>query len=118
MQKKEEIYKTIAEHFNLLVRPDNETIEKYQWIEDKSDNIANDELLATFLIWFFNHPHDGFSKRVSDSVQKLVLYEPDLMIPILINEISINEPNVSSVKCSLILKNIANEVNQIQFGIF
>lgn len=109
LQKTEEIYKTIAEHFNLLVRPNNETIEKYQWIEDNSDDKTNDELLATFLIWFFNHPNDGFSKRVYDSTQKLVLYEPELMIPILINEISINEPNVSSVKCSLILKNIANE---------
>ena len=109
LPKTEEIIKTIAKHFNLLARPDNEAIEKYEWIEGNSKDITNDELLATFLIWFFNHPHDGFSNRASDSIQKLVHYNPELIIPILIKEISINAPNISSVKCSLILKNIANE---------
>ena len=109
LQKTEEIYKTIAEHFILLVRPDDETIAKYKWIEDEYENTTNDELLAAFLIWFLNHPHEGFSKRAFNSIQKLVLYEPELIIPILIKEVSSNEPKISPVKCSLILKNISNE---------
>lgn len=109
LEKTEKIYGTISEHFTLLVRPNDETIKKYEWIEDKSNFTTNDELLAAFLIWFLNHPNDGFSNRAYISIQKLVLYEPELMIPILIKEVSSNKVNSSPVKCSLILKNIAIE---------
>ena len=109
LEKTEKIYKTITEHFSILVNPDDEAFAKYEWIEGETDNKTNDELLASFLIWFLNHPHAGFSKRAFDSIQKLVLYEPGLMIPILIKEVSSNEPKISSVKCSLILKNISIE---------
>lgn len=107
LNKTEEIYRTIAEHLSLLVCPDDETIAKYKWIEDKSINQTNDELLAQFLIWFLNHPDEGYSKRAFNSLQKISQYEPELMIPILIKEVSSNEPNISPVKCSLILKNIS-----------
>ncbi len=109
LQTTEEIYRAIAEHFTLLVCPDDETISKYEWIESESENKTNDELLATFLIWFLNHPNEGYSNRAFDSIQKLALYEPELMIPVLIKEASSNEPNISPVKCSLILKNISIE---------
>jgi hypothetical protein len=109
LQTTEDIYKTIAEHFKLLVRPDDETISKYDWIEEETDNKTNDELLTEFLIWFLNHPNKGFSDRTFESIKKLAHYEPELMIPALIKEVSSNEPNVSPVKCSLILKSIANE---------
>tara|TARA_R110001592_G_scaffold96331_4_gene276806 strand:- start:127321 stop:131199 length:3879 start_codon:yes stop_codon:yes gene_type:complete len=113
LQKTEEIYKTIAEHFTLLVRPDDESITKYKWIEDEAESATNDELLAAFLIWLLNHPHEGFSKRAFNSIQKLVLYEPELIIPILIKEVSSNEPKISSIKCSLILKNISIEKPEV-----
>jgi len=109
LQTTEEIYKTIAEHFTLLVRPDTETFSKYEWIEGESGNKTNDELLAAFIIWFLNHPDEGFSKRTSSSIQKLSLYDPELMIPILIKEVTSNKPSISTVKCSLILKDISIE---------
>ena len=109
LEKTKEIYKTITEHFSLLIRPDTETISKYDWIEAETSMKTNDELLAKFLIWFLNHPNEGFSKRAFYSIQKLAIYEPELIIPILIEEISSNEPNVSPVKCSLILRNISIE---------
>jgi len=107
LEKKEGIYKTIAEHFTILVNPDDETFSKYEWIKKESNNKTNDELLASFLIWFLNHPHEGFSKRAFNSLQKLVIYEPELMIPTLIKEVCSDVPNTSPVKCSLILKNIS-----------
>lgn len=109
LQTTEDIYKTIAEHFKLLVHPDVETISKYDWIEEETDNKTNDELLTNFLIWFLNHPNKGFSDRTFESIEKLALYEPGLMVPALIKEVCSNESNVSPVRCSLILKNIATE---------
>lgn len=109
LNKTEEIYKTIAEHFTILVRPDKETIEKYDWIEQKTDIKTNDELLIAFLLWFLNHPNKGFAERAFNSIQKLVIYEPELIIPILIQEVCSNVPGISPVKCSLILKNISIE---------
>lgn len=109
LQTTEDIYKTIVEHFNLLVRPDDETISKYDWIEEETDNKTNDELLTDFLIWFLNHPNRGFSDRTFESIEKLALYEPKLMIPALIKELCSNKPNISPVRCSMILKNIATK---------
>lgn len=109
LQTTEEIYKVISEHFTLLVHPDDETFSKYKWIETESDNKTNDELLAAFLVWFLNHPNEGYSQRAFDSIQKLSLYEPELMIPVLIKEVSSNEPSISPVKCSFLLKNISFE---------
>ena len=107
IDKTEEIYKTIAKHFSLLIRPDEETIAKYNWIEDKTFKGNNDELLAKFLIWFLNHPNEGILTRTFNAIKKLVIYEPDLMIPFIIEEIASSEPNASPLKCSLILKDIS-----------
>jgi hypothetical protein len=113
IEKTEEVYKAIIRHFTLLVRPDSETIEKYAWIKSKSETLSNDELLSEFLIWFLNHPNKGFSKRAFNSLQKLAVHDPGLIIPILLVKSCSDEPNDVPIKCSVILKNISIENPEI-----
>jgi hypothetical protein len=102
-----EIYNLISEHFTLLIKPEQRAFDKYDWLvtEDIKDN--NDSQLAKFLIWFLNHPVKRIRERATKSIQKLCVYDPTLIIPLLLEECLSEKPDISPEKCSQILVSLS-----------
>jgi hypothetical protein len=103
----ENIYRTISEHFTLLIRPNDKEFKKYEWIEKEPPEQSNDLLLLKFIIWLLNYPSKEISERTFKALLKLARYDATIVVPALIDEILTMNSFSSPVKCSRILKELS-----------
>lgn len=103
------LYKSILEHFILLIQPIEQDSDKYKWIESCVENENPDEEIIKLIIWLLNHPNDMISKRSYKVLLDLSKYDPDVVIPLLIDECSKEDSLASPEKCSYILTEISIE---------
>jgi hypothetical protein len=103
-----EIFKIISEHFDLIVRPKNDSYEKYEWIEKIETTKGQNEELCGFIIWLLNHPESYIKNSVREILLFLVDYEAELVISSLFYEALSEKPISSTLISSEMLKEISN----------
>ena len=110
----EEIYALIEEHFKLLIRPDSESINKYNWlVENEKNDITNEQLIVELMIWFLNHPSSDIRGKTESSLLWLGKINLDIVVICLIKETIANRPNISTTTSSFILKQLSEENPEI-----
>jgi len=106
-----ELNHIVAEHFEYLIRPTDESYQKYEWIEKIVEGeTAPDNLVVEFLIWLINHPADRVSQGAYDGILALCSSEPELTIPILLKDALSNQALSSTEKSSEILLSVATSL--------
>lgn len=104
----DDIYEAVCGHFNLIVRPDEKTQEKYNWLnEEIEDDRSIDHLISDLLIWFLNHPVESIRHKTADSIHKLLVYDSEIVFNQVLEHCLSNNPEISSESCSLILKSMS-----------
>jgi hypothetical protein len=110
----EDIYSLISEHFNLLIRPDIESINKYSWLAETNDtNKTNEQLLVELMIWLLNHPSSDVRNETVKSLFLLGKLNIEIIVKCLINETISNKPTKSTNYSSFILNQLSEKNSAI-----
>lgn len=101
-EEKNDILDAVVEHFNYIIRPDEDTIKKYSWLNQQPTEIINDddELVIDFVVWLLNHPAAEMPRKARDVLYSVFHFQSDLVVASLIREIKNNSPNVSTEACA------------------
>jgi len=87
------LFKSISDHFELLIRPEDYVFEKYNWINTpKSEKTANDQVIG-LIAWLTTHPLSWISLKAQSCLIFLCKNLPDLTVPALIAESTLVEPS-------------------------
>jgi len=110
----EEIHALVEDHFRLLIWPNSDDIDKYNWLaEERVGDVINNQLLIELLIWFLNHPSSDIRDKAESSLVWLGKQSLEITIICLIKETIANKPNISTSSCSFILKQLSEENPEI-----
>jgi hypothetical protein len=74
---------TVKTHFDYMVHPNKQAIQKYDWLTQSSKMMDTDKLLLQFLIWFLNHPHKSRRNKVMEMLFWLGCLEVTAVIELL-----------------------------------
>lgn len=110
----DKIYALIEEHFKLLIRPDSDSGDKYNWLVDNDENnVTNEQLIVELMIWLLNHPSSDIREKTESSLLWLGKINHDIVVICLLNETIANRPTISTTTCSYILKQLSEENPEI-----
>lgn len=106
-----ELHSIIYEHFALLIQPQDDDVEKYDWMTlDKKDS---DEVVVSCIVWLLNHPDSATRSKSYDTLLWLGGIVETKAIHCLIEESISNKPMSSTEICSYILKDIQERNSEI-----
>lgn len=102
------LHSIIAEHFSLLIRPQHNSAEKYNWMCVGEEKSSADTKIIQFIIWLLNHPSDEIRERSKEALMYLTsTIHSDLVVKLIIGETLDGKPFNSCLQCSFILKEIS-----------
>lgn len=110
----EGLYKVVTNHFDLLIRPEQFVLQKYEWISSQKgkERKLNNKIILNFIIWLLNYPLDWIKDRSYEALLFLAEAMPVLTIKSLIEESLSNKYNKSGNICAEILVDLSSEYSQ------
>src|SRR5690606_35708561 len=87
------IHEDIADHFELLVRPEDFVFQKYDWVKSYVDVASTNHQVIRFIIWLLNHPLDWISNGASNALTFLSSCISDDVIDLLVEESISKKPS-------------------------
>ncbi len=106
----EEIYGIVNNHFHYIIRPSNNSKEKYSWLLSEEESINSNSQIIDFIIWLLNHPFLDVRKKTFDALVDLSVHMGKEVILKLINSATSEIPELSTKTSSYVLSKIS-EVN-------
>jgi hypothetical protein len=103
----DELLTVVKEHFHLIVRPEQTTIQKYNWLNAENTEGCVDEQLLELLIWFLNHPVVSYKSRAIKTLIWLGNIEPNKVIPKLFEECLAEKSLISTELSAYVLQKIS-----------
>jgi len=82
----EHLHSIVSEHFSLLIRPEENSSKKYEWLELNRDAYPSDQKIIELIIWLLNHPSFSIREKADDVLLWLSRMNQEFVIKSLINE--------------------------------
>ncbi|MFC4872084.1 trypsin-like peptidase domain-containing protein [Negadavirga shengliensis] len=102
----DKVYEDIADHFELLIRPEDFVFQKYDWVKSYEDVASTNHQVIRFIIWLLNHPLDWINNGASKALMFLSSCISDDIINLLVEESISKKPSALPEKSAVLLFNI------------
>jgi len=104
-----EVYRVVADHFSLIVRPEPEYLDKYVWLRADLPSLTTDDAVARFLVWLLGYPLDLYRERAKAMVAVVLRQEPSLILELLVAEIIALQPGPTGHLAADLLRDFTAE---------
>ena len=109
--KKKALLETVLNHLDLMLRTTEqkkEIFERYEWLKDATSEKCTNVQLAEFIIWLLNYPNFNSNETIIELILWLCSVEPEIIIPLLVEEAFLKDSIISSELSMYILFKVAS----------